>query len=390
MTKNPTPFTPAEVGYDASRLDVLDAHFRRMMDKGDLMAAAYCFSRDGKVFAESADGRFTYREDDDRQIDCDTIYQIASETKLFCATAIIKLAEDGLILLNQPVSDFIDSFKEAPFDKINLAHLLTHSSGMHPDGGCVPGKIDYWDAIYLMRKENPNMDWTEALTAAGVRTEPGKEWAYCSIGFVLLGAVIEKVTGIKPEKYITDNILIPCEMTNSGFVKYNMTPEDAKRLQRRGEWLDKTCEWIENPDSMPDEEILWNRTMPQTGGGMYSKPSDLVKFGNMLLNGGKYNGNRIIGRKSVEKMIEEQIALPDFCWNAGGTIRHYALGPDLRRNLTTFYSEGTFFHEGAGSCSLIIDPHERMVASWFVPYTNNQWFASGLYNAQAIIWSGLE
>ena len=64
--------------------------------------------------------------------------------------------------------------------------------------------------------------------------------------------------------------------------------------------------------------------------------------------------------------------------------------PDMRYNLTTFILKGSYFHEGAGACALIIDPYEKLVASWFVPFKNDAWYAHGIYNVSAIIWSGLK
>ncbi|NLN64402.1 MAG: hypothetical protein GX144_03130 [Clostridiaceae bacterium] len=62
----------------------------------------------------------------------------------------------------------------------------------------------------------------------------------------------------------------------------------------------------------------------------------------------------------------------------------------MRCNLASLYTKGTFFHEGSGACSLIIDPFEKLVAAWFVPWVNDKWCAHGLYNAAAVMWSGLE
>lgn len=82
--------------------------------------------------------------------------------------------------------------------------------------------------------------------------------------------------------------------------------------------------------------------------------------------------------------------IKDYCWGAEGVFRPYALGPDLRHNLSSLYSEGTFFHEGAGGCCLLIDPVEKLVAAWFVPFVDDVWCAHALFNAAAIMWSGLE
>jgi CubicO group peptidase (beta-lactamase class C family) len=106
-----TPFQPEEVGYDPSRLAVLEAHFERMMKAGRLQSANYRLSRDGKVFANRAVGKLSFRADDPRELRPDTVQRIASITKIFTSTAIFKLVEDGFIRPSQPVADFFTGIR---------------------------------------------------------------------------------------------------------------------------------------------------------------------------------------------------------------------------------------------------------------------------------------
>ena len=135
-----TPFSPFDVGYNGDRLSILNDHFNKMIKANEIQSANYCLSRDGKVFANTAIGKLSYKESDDRPLRPDTIQSLASITKLFCTVAIFKLVEDGKMRLDQTVGEFIDEFKAPPFDKINIAHLLTHTSGMVADGGCFDNK----------------------------------------------------------------------------------------------------------------------------------------------------------------------------------------------------------------------------------------------------------
>jgi CubicO group peptidase (beta-lactamase class C family) len=379
-----TTFSPGDVGYNGERLNILNNHFGKMIDANELQGASYCLARDGKVFATASIGKISYKENDDRPMQPDTIHGIASITKLVCAVAIFKLVEDGKIRLDQTVGEFIDEFKAPPFDKINIAHLLTHTSGMVPDGGCYENK--YFKSPWYFIENMKGNNWIEAALSAGMRKVPGEEWAYCSFGYVILGEIITRVSGVFVHDYIVDNITKPCEMKDTGF---NPSVEVAKRFAVRNEQMEKVVNSVLEGEK-PDYDV-WDK-IPSTGGGIYSTAEDLCKFGTMLLHNGTYNGKRILSRKSVEKMttLYTKPEVKDYCWNAGGISREYGLGPDMRNNLASFYSKGTFFHEGAGSCCLMVDPIEKLVAAWFVPYTNDQWFAHGLYNVSTIIWSGLE
>lgn len=380
-----TPYLPADVDYNEDRLRVLDKHFQKMMDKGELLSANYCLSRGGKIFANTALGKLSYREDDKRPLKPDTIQRIASITKLFCAVAIFKLAEDGMLRINQTVGEFIDEFKEPPFDKITIAHLLSHTSGLMADDGCFENK--YFKSPWYFIEQTKGDNWIEAGLSSGMRREPGEEWAYCSFGFVILGELITRVSGVFAHDYIMDNIVKACGMEDTFFMP---SKEQANRVNITNKYVeDRITAYLKGEK---EEETIWNK-VPSTGGGMWSTALDLNKFGIMLLNKGSYEGRRILGRKTIEKLETMYLKgeQKDYCWNAGGTPRLYGLGPDFRHNESTFYSYGSYFHEGAGACCLIIDPYEELVASWFVPFTNeDQWYAHALFNASAIIWSGLK
>jgi CubicO group peptidase (beta-lactamase class C family) len=385
MIRSDTPYLPADVNYDKERLTVLDKHFKKMIEKNEILSANYCLSRDGKIFANAAIGKLSYREDDNRQLQTDTIQWIASITKLFCAVAIFKLAEDGMLRLDQTVGEIIDEFKEPPFNKMNIAHLLSHTSGMYSDPGSFENK--YFKSPWYFIENMEGTNWIEAALSAGMYKKPGEEWAYCSFGYVILGEVITRVSGMFAHDYIVENIVKPCGLKDTGFTP---TREQVLRMNVQNKRREERMLSFLNGEKQDDS--IWSK-IPSTGGGMFSTAYDLNKFGMMLLNNGTtYEGTRIIGRKAVEKMTSFYLKgdIKDYCWNAGGVPRLYGLGPDMRYNLTTFYTKGTYFHEGAGACCLIIDPFEKLVASWFVPFTSYTWHAHALFNVAAIIWSGLK
>src|SRR5512133_2611070 len=116
-----TPYKPGDVDYDESRIGALNRHLQRLIDGKELFGASYCLSRDGKVFAYASLGRLSYKPEDPRELLPDSPMRIASITKLFCAAAIFKLAEDGLIRLNQCAGEFLKEMNGAPFKDITLA-----------------------------------------------------------------------------------------------------------------------------------------------------------------------------------------------------------------------------------------------------------------------------
>lgn len=201
-----------------------------------------------------------------------------------------------------------------------------------------------------------------------------------------MGAIIEKLTGVFAHTYIEENIFKPLKMVDSSF---DVTQNNAARIIRRNEHQEQRFNAIQNgQEPKYNHSPLWVK-IPNTG-GVYSTPYDLIRFGNMLLNMGSYDGVRILGRKTVEKMTTHTLFnIPDRCWGAKVDNRQYGLGVDMRNGPIWLYSENTYLHEGAGACALIMDPIEKLCAAWFVPFAKEGWFGESLYNVTNIIWSGL-
>jgi serine-type D-Ala-D-Ala carboxypeptidase len=386
-----------EVGYDPSRLEAVNRHLKRLIDIRELQAASYCLSRDGKVFADNAIGRLTYKEDDARELRPDSIQWIASITKIITAAAVFKLVEDGFIRPNQSVGEILPEMSSPPFNTITIAMLLSHTSGLNPDDGCFENRHykSPWDFIAMM----PDANWLEAGLSVGMRSKPGTEWAYCSFGFVILGEIITRVSGLDVHDFIRREIFEPCGMADTAFPWRLMAKEEDRdkgralfaRMAVRTEERERDIAAVSSGGTGKKLDSPFVK-VPGTGGGISSTASDLCKFGNMLMNGGTtFEGKRILGRKTVERMTELYTGpeIKDFCWGAGGVHRMYALGPDKRRTADSLYSPGYYYHEGAGGCALIIDPQERMVASWFVPFVDDVWRPAAIYGTGAVIWSGL-
>jgi len=394
-TQGKTDCKPGDVGYNEQRLEVLNRHLQRVIDDGEIQCATYCVSRKGRVFAHGAIGKKSFRKDDNTPVQPDSVRYIASATKTFTAVAIMKLVEDGVTRLDQPVGEILPQFNTPPYNGVTLFQLLTHTSGMHTDDGCFENKYqsNYWkiidDAYRLCGPAGKNkFDWLAAALGTignGFRVKPDTEWAYCSFGFVVLGAVIEKLTGVHAHKFIEDNICKPLGLKDTAF---DLTPEKAKRYIVTDEKLEKYVNDTINGTYKP-EWISEKLNIPSTGGGMEGTSFDLNRFGNMMLFGGTLDGERILGRKAVERMTTIVSALPNFCWNAKEKERYYGIGFDMRNGPAFTFSQNTYMHEGAGACSLYIDPKEELVAAWIVPFAKEGWFSRALFNVQNIIWSGV-
>lgn len=383
-----TPFTPEEAGYKADKIKHLNEHYQKLINEKKLQCASYTLFHNGKHFAGYGMGKLHYNEEDGRLCEHNSIKRIASITKIFTAVAVMKLVEDGYIGVNQQVREILKEFDTDMHKTIEIKHLLNHTSGIAADGGAYfePYNSSWWDMVY---KKDPEYNWIQAVLSGVVRRKPGEEWSYCSSGFSILGEIIHKITGIKAEEWIENNITKPLGMTDSGF---SVPKEKWDRVIAVQEWEDLYLR--EEREAAERKEMEENGIkevyIPRTGGGLYSTPYDLAVFGQMLANFGTYNDVSIISRKTLEKMVRDcSDGARNYCWGAGGDVKHYGLGFDLYGlNQFANVSLETFGHEGAGRTGLYIDPVENFVTAYFVPTTIG-WLPESVINASNIMWSGI-
>ncbi|MBC8059698.1 MAG: beta-lactamase family protein [Clostridiaceae bacterium] len=385
IIKGKVPFSPKEANYQEERLEVLNKHFLEMVEKKELVSGSYCLSRNNKVFADTGIGNLSFEEKDERVFAPDTIFRIASITKLFTAISILKLVEDGKLRVNQFVGEFIEEFNTPPYNTITIVHLLTHTSGLISDEGVHEDK--YYQNWWKLVEDNNADKWMEAILKKGLQRMPGKEWSYSTVGYMILGEIITRVSGMFCNDYIEKYIVEPCEMTDTCF---GMKVEFAHRYNFRTPWMAGDIKkFMAGEEKSNGWELI-----PSTGGGLYSTSRDLIKFGNMIINNGCHNGKRIVGRKALEAMqrIHTSPEVKDYCWGAQGSYHAYGLGSEIFQasNEEQFVTPGLLSHEGFGGCCIMIDVKEKFVAVWVPQFYEGQWYAHAFRNVASIMWSGLE
>lgn len=362
--------SPREARYDEKRLQALEDYLARRVDAGQLQGASFLMARRGKVFAHRALGRLTPAPDSP-PLRPDSLKDLASLTKPFTATAVMKLVEDGVLWLEQAVKSIIPEMNNPVHGEITLRHLLTHTSGLAPDAGylCEPYPIER-HMIWLERK-----DWIrEAVLPGPMACRPGEAWGYCSMGFMLLAEIVSRASGRHFYDYVRDEILAPLGMKRSMFgVPAALAGELA--------W---TAEWQREKPL----EMQTRRDRPDGGGGLTSCLPDLFRFGQCFLNGGELDGQRILGRKTVEEMTRNQLLrVPAFHWGKRLPEFRHGLGWGFFADNSTV-GPATFNHEGYGWCSLFLDPVEQFV---FAQFCNDDqgWAPEQLAIPRAIAFSGI-
>jgi CubicO group peptidase (beta-lactamase class C family) len=238
-----------------------------------------------------------------------TIYHWWSCTKIITAIAILQLQEKHLLNINDPVYMYLHFFKvDYPSDtckKITILNLLNHSSGL-PD----PSVITLINWIHHYGE--PSVNQTDFLIKklpnySSLNFEPGDHFQYSNLGYMVLGAIIEKVTGITYEDYIRNNILLPLRMNNTDFVYTNamklneaagahpifnivtpLIPFLAGSYIREFDW---NHIWL--------KRVYTDQTPPS---GLIGSTEDASRLVAAYLNGGELNGIRILSPESLNKM----------------------------------------------------------------------------------------
>lgn len=374
-----TDVKPEQVGLDSARLELLDQHFAALIDSGRLQGASYLISRYGKIVVHKSQGKLSYHEDSSDLLP-DSVRKVYSITKVITAVAIVQLCEEGKLYLQQPVSTIIKEFDNPLHRNITIWHLLTHTSGLRPDSGVLqePYSLPWYEWWAHEKKQGSEAwetgDWIKIILSGQLLAKPGEQWNYCTAGFAVLGEIISRASGKSYEDYIRERIAEPLGMRRSFFI----VPEKYRtKACCTGAWEEKDIFSPRDRSGMP----------PQGGNGYYSTLEDLWRFGQMVLDGGVFGDVEVLGRRSIQAMVSNQLKnVTNRNWGMNLSDTKMALGWSL--NDEDICTPGTFSHEGYGHSGLYMDPHEQLVFVYFVP-NKEGWVPEAIINPRAIVWSSL-
>lgn len=271
-------------------------------------------------------------------MDKGTIFDLASVTKLFTATAVMQLWDEGKIDLDAPVAKYLPKFGVNGKSAITVRELLTHTSGLGPDpltplfdiAGRRPAKIDY--VLQLPLEYAPNT-----------------HYVYSDSNFITLGALIEKVSGEREDEFVQQHIAAPLRMSSTMF----NPPASLKLRMAASEyqpWNDRGLLWGQVEDGN-----AWALDGVAGHAGLFSDAHDLAVFGQMMLNDGTYNGKQILSKRAV-KLIETDgdAKFPGDSTGLGWSInRGYLMGA-----LTGPHTIG---HEGYTGTMITVDKPNNLV-----------------------------
>lgn len=325
-------------------LDEIDGVIQQGITDRFMPGAVVLTARSGTIVKEDAYGYAARYLDDDFtemenpvEMQTDTIFDLASITKVFTATAAMHLYEQGAFNLDDPVAEYIPEFAQNGKSDVTIRQLMTHTSG-----------FPAWIPLY-QTTDSREEAYAEVFSTA-LEHDPGTHYGYSDLNMITIGALIEQISGERLDQYIQTHITEPLGMTDTMF----NPPESLKARIAATEYQPQT-----------DREIVWGEVHDENAfamdgiaghAGLFSTARDLAVFAQMILNDGQYDDTRILETETVEKMETNQ--LPDFPGNA------HSLAWELNQDwyMGALSEPSTLGHTGFTGTSIVINPSKDAVA----------------------------
>ncbi len=367
-----TPAETAGSGFSHDRLQRLDRFMQDATQAGGYLGAVTLVARNGEVVQLRAYGqRDLARTSPMRR---DSIFRIYSMTKTVATVAALILMEEGKLALDDPVADYLPEFAglqlftggtaDAPQLRpatrtLTIRHLLTHTAGFATGGEGAQEAVKLLERKHLHGSRDLQQ-FAERLATVPLAAEPGTRFVYDGTQMELASRIVEVVSGQRFDRFLHERILGPLRMFDTGF---GVAAADRDRI------VDITTIGAGGLvlDQGPSARHPGQRLNPyfSGAGGLYSTASDFWRFAQMLLEGGTLDGVSILGRKTVEAMMANQLTQLDPPVTQFSAAEGFGLGgailldPARRGRLG---SVGQYGWSGAASTYFTIDPKERLVA----------------------------
>lgn len=329
----------ANAGFNEKNISALDSLFNDYIARQAIASAEIIVVKNGGIAYHKSVSPSGVSEGRD------SIYRIMSMTKAITSVAAMQLYEQGKFLLDDPIENYIPEFKDMQVlqsvnhsdstytsvrarRKITIRDLLRHTSGLaysfsSPEMQIIYTKEGVVEAFTVGREVNTLADNMKILGDVPLVHEPGTRYTY-GVSTDVLGYLIEVISGQSFDKYLKEHIFDPLGMVDS----YFFVPEEkAGRLaQVYANTEDKPIVKMES-SLITEYHTMTGGKFFSGGGGLCTTAKDYAIFLQMLLNGGKFSEARILGSKTIDLMVTNQLAnINPPAENGGADERKFAFG----------------------------------------------------------------
>jgi CubicO group peptidase (beta-lactamase class C family) len=350
---------PEAAGMSSSRLARIDTGLGGVVERKEAAGFVALVARHGKVVYHKAFG--TRGLDDPDPMPADALFDLASMTKPVTVVAAMMLLEEGRYTLTDPVANYLPEFRNmrvetapgttaSPKRQMQVKDLFTHTSGIY----------DPMSRAETMKF--PTLaEYIKVLARPPLRYEPGTTWLYGSSHHVL-GYLVQQVSGMPLDRFVQERILGPLGMRDTAY-----WPAE-KENKRRAILVVNGKDDPTSASRLPPEAAA-ARTFIGGASGLYSTAADYWRFSQMLLNGGSWNNNRLLGPRIVKWMAQDQIenvasfTIPGTRFGLGMAVVTDPGGANMP------YSKGTYYWSGSQGTVFWIDPAEDLIGVLMVQLT---------------------
>jgi len=370
MTTTLRPGFPEEAGMLPARVRYARDLCARWVKEGHTPALSVCVARRGVIVLHEAWGVLG-PEVGAPPLAVDSIFPIMSIAKPITATLVLQLVEDGLLGLNRPVKDYLPEISGAGSDDILVHHLLTHTSGYPWEPSFTEHALHKRAAGFELppcpESQHPTIHGLLSIYWDLPRVAPvGEVMIYSPQNYHLLGEIVRRVSGRSLEAQARQRFFDPLGMRDSYYV---VAETESGRVVQRAPDVPFGNPF--NPIGVSIGAREWQER-PDAQAGVFSTPLDMVVFGQMVLNRGRYGDARILSPAAVAAMTRDQIPgikarffdklVAHASWGYGWAVESPSKWPYFHGSLASL---GTLSHPGAGGAMFWIDPAHDLVGAYF-------------------------
>lgn len=327
--------------YRTSKLAEIDSAIEEAIDQKKTPGGVFWLERKGQIYSKAFGNKSVEPKITPTRVD--TIYDSASLTKVIATTpAIMLLMESGKILLDAPVHRYLDGFIGGGKETITIRHLMTHTSGLRPG-------ISHTIEVDGVSKEWTGYDTAIALAKSEkIQSQPGTQFVYSDINYILLGDIVQQLSGRRLEDFVSEEIFAPLKMNNTYYL-----PSNRQRNRTA------PTKWVDGKmlQGTPNNPICRKTGRGHGHAGMFTTAADLAKFARMMLNLGELNGVKLFKPETVELMTSVQSPARVDSWRGLG----WDIDTGYSKQRGSLFPIGGYGHTGFAGPSLWIDPHSQSI-----------------------------
>lgn len=312
---------------------------------------------------------------DSNEVTTDTLYDIASNTKMYSTNyAIQKLVSDGTIKISDKITKFFPEFVDGENDPIKgkanltIQNILEHQAGFPADPQYHNNKFNQEtqkpdqnvdNPLYSQDKETTK----EMILKTPLQYEPGSKTVYSDVDYMLLGLIIEEVTGMDLDDYVENTFYKPLGLKNivynpleKGFEKENIAATELNGNSRDGAISFENIRDYTIQGEVHDEKAYYSMDGVSGHAGLFANAEDLAKLAQVMLNDGGYGNNKFFSKNTIDEFTKRKSSSPTWglgWWREGDNGRVWYFG--------TQSSENTIGHQGWTGTLTVIDPESELV-----------------------------